>query len=235
VNNLDAVVAAAEIMQKLSIADCQIVVSNVEKVIYVLQPVSFKAPSAEEIIGTKPRGLLAECLEKKQVTRGIIPKSYFGVPLKNIACPIFDDDGQLLGACACGFSMETQESLHSTAHAIAATAEEITAATQELGATASYLAQELGKVRIGSESVLTKIKKTDDILKFISDVAANSNLLGLIAAAKPVISLPEIPFSLSAVRKDPICAWLACPDIIIPIACSACSREKCCPSSKCAK
>jgi len=182
VNNLDAVVAAAEIMQKLSIADCQIVVSNVEKVIYVLQPVSFKAPSAEEIIGTKPRGLLAECLEKKQVTRGIIPKSYFGVPLKNIACPIFDDDGQLLGACACGFSMETQESLHSTAHAIAATAEEITAATQELGATASYLAQELGKVRIGSESVLTKIKKTDDILKFISDVAANSNLLGLNAA-----------------------------------------------------
>jgi hypothetical protein len=179
---LDSVIAAAEIIQKISIVDCQIVISDTEKVLYVLSPSSFNAPPASAIIDKPPKGLMGECLEKRQEVRGIIPKSHFGVPVKVIVCPIFADHGQLLGACASASSMEAQDTLYTAAQTIAATVEEMTATTDELGATAAHLAQELSKVRSGSENVLAKINKTDDILKFVSDVAANSNLLGLNAA-----------------------------------------------------
>ncbi|MBP2653973.1 MAG: yfmS 10 [Firmicutes bacterium] len=178
---LESVIASAEVMQKLSIFDCEIIISDTEKIIYVLPAVAFKDPP-KDVLGTKPKGLMAECLQKKQVIKGIIPKDHFGVPVKLIATPIFSEDGTLLGACATGITLEAQDALHSVAATLASTVQELTATVYELGTTAGQLAGELSRVKTGSESVLGHIKKTDDILKFVSDVAANSNLLGLNAA-----------------------------------------------------
>lgn len=66
--------------------------------------------------------------------------------------------------------------------AIAATSEEMTATTQELAATATHLSSGLDDIESIGNSVINEVKKTDDILRFVSDVAANSNLLGLNAA-----------------------------------------------------
>jgi methyl-accepting chemotaxis protein len=44
------------------------------------------------------------------------------------------------------------------------------------------LANNLTKAKASGELVLSEIDKTDKILKFVSDVASNSNLLGLNAA-----------------------------------------------------
>jgi len=177
---LDAAVAAAEVMQKTSIFDCEIVICDTEKIIYALAS-QFKAPP-KDMIGKPPIGLLAECLSKKEVVKGIIPKEHFGVPAKLTVCPILDEDGALLGACASGVSLAAQESLHSVAETLAATSEELSGTVHELGNTAGRLAEELSGVKVGSEAVLEYIKKTDGILKFVSDIAANSNLLGLNAA-----------------------------------------------------
>jgi methyl-accepting chemotaxis protein len=51
-----------------------------------------------------------------------------------------------------------------------------------LAATATQLAQDLDSLKRAGEHVVGELRKTDDILKFVSDVAANSNLLGLNAA-----------------------------------------------------
>jgi methyl-accepting chemotaxis protein len=53
---------------------------------------------------------------------------------------------------------------------------------EKLASSANQLSDYLLNVRQGGENVLSWIYKTNDILKFISDVADNSNLLGLNAA-----------------------------------------------------
>ncbi|MBP2650448.1 MAG: yfmS 10 [Firmicutes bacterium] len=178
---LEAVIAAVEVMQKTSIFDCEIIISDTEKIVHVLPAIAFKEPP-KGIIGTPPKGLLAECLAKQEMVKGIIPKDHFGVPVKLLVCPIFDEQGKLVGACASGISLEAQDALHSVATTLAATSEEISTTVYDLGNTAGQLAEELSMVKGGSEAVLDHIKKTDGILKFVSEVAANSNLLGLNAA-----------------------------------------------------
>lgn len=112
----------------------------------------------------------------------IVPKEAFGFRWKTHNCPIFGEDGQVEGVIAVAVSLDGHDTLNSGAQAIAATTEEMTASTQELGANAVSLAKELEKAKTGGENVLARINRTDDILRFVSDVAANSNLLGLNAA-----------------------------------------------------
>jgi methyl-accepting chemotaxis protein len=78
--------------------------------------------------------------------------------------------------------LSTQNTLLETSQTIAATSEEITATTEELSASSVAFANDLEKLRIKGDDIMMKITHTDDILRFVNDVAANSNLLGLNAA-----------------------------------------------------
>jgi methyl-accepting chemotaxis protein len=117
----------------------------------------------------------------KSITK-IIPENVYGVKLRVIAAPIFEDDSTISGAVGVGTSMQLQDSLYNSAKLISSTAEQISATSQELASTAVQLAEDINKVKNGGETVLTDISKTDNILKFVSEVANNSNLLGLNAA-----------------------------------------------------
>jgi hypothetical protein len=179
---LDSVIDAAEIMQKSGTIDFCIVVCDKTKIVYILAPDSLKEMAKGAKVGDVPKGLLFECMETKQPVKGIIPKSHFGFAGRIAACPVFDDKDEIIGACCTSTSLKNQEVLNDTAQTIAATTEEMAATIEELGVTAAKLSDELGKVKIGSEIVIDKIKNTDNILKFVNNVAANSNLLGINAA-----------------------------------------------------
>ena len=58
----------------------------------------------------------------------------------------------------------------------------MTATTEEIAATATTLSNGLSEIDSIGEKVSLEVQKTDDILRFVSEVAANSNLLGLNAA-----------------------------------------------------
>ncbi len=129
-----------------------------------------------------PPGIGYQCLEAKQPVSEIIPKEILGMKVKVHCEPVFENDGPLLGIFSMTVSMENQDNVYAVAQTVAATADKIAATAQELGATAANLAAELSKIREGGHNVAMQINKTGDILKFVSDVAANSNLLGLNAA-----------------------------------------------------
>jgi len=183
-NNLEAAVASIDLIKRANPIDCIVIVCNREGILVGGSTNNFvKAPPAKIGEDKLPSQSAAyPCMEKCETIHYVLPKEVLGVKVKGNATPIFGDNGEVLGAMVITENMETQESLYSTAQSIAATSEEMSATTQELEASATNLADELNKVRTNSEVVLTKINKTDDILKFVSDVAANSNLLGLNAA-----------------------------------------------------
>lgn len=122
------------------------------------------------------------CLRQKSPLEMIVPKEICGFHWKTNMSPIFEDSGEISGVLTIATNLDNKDALLATAQVIAATSQEMSATTEELGTKAVQLASDLNTVRLGGESVLNKINRTGNILKFVSDVAENSNLLGLNAA-----------------------------------------------------
>jgi methyl-accepting chemotaxis protein len=178
---LETAIAAAELYRDLNAFDCSVLVANAEGIIvHYIEGHTFTANV--KIGSPAPGSSVKQCIATKQITRSLIPEHLYGVRLRSIIRPIIEDSGELSGVVGMAISLSTEDNLRNAAQNIAATTEEMTATAEEIAASASSLAEKLGKAESGTKSVLAEINKTDDILRFVSDVAANSNLLGLNAA-----------------------------------------------------
>jgi len=179
-SKLEAFIHVVEIVRELSVLDCAFAVFDPEgTVIHYTPGRSFDSKLKP---GDKGQGPVLNCIATRKIVRGFIPEAVYGFKMKSTIYPVFEDDGQFSGAIACATSLKTQDQLHGAARSIASTIAEMTATTEELAASAGMLSEDLVKVRLGSDRVLAEVGKTDDILRFVSDVAANSNLLGLNAS-----------------------------------------------------
>ncbi|WP_425441022.1 methyl-accepting chemotaxis protein [Sporomusa acidovorans] len=125
---------------------------------------------------------IQRCVSLKQKVSAVLPEHLYGVKLKIAVAPIIEEDGTVSGTIGIGISMKIQDSVHAASKSIAATAEQISSTAGELASTAVKLAENINKAKDVSQTVLGHIEKTDDILQFVSEVADNSNLLGLNAA-----------------------------------------------------
>jgi methyl-accepting chemotaxis protein len=175
------VVQVAELIQKMNAFDCSVTICDATgMIICYLSPVTFKLAL---LVGDKvsPTGALATCLNTGQRQQVTMQKELFGTAVKVITEPI-TDDGKLVGVVGLSINLSTQNTLRETSQTIAATSEEITATTEEIGAASALFAKDLEGLRIKGDSIMMKIMQTDSILRFVSDVAINSNLLGLNAA-----------------------------------------------------
>ena len=178
----DSLVKSAEVIQKIIPLDCCIMICNKDGLIVKFVGAESFDMNVREGSGVAKGGSLGECIATAKIVHKAIPKEAYNVPIKAIAVPIFDNNNVLIGGIATGISLANQEALLDSAQIIAATSEEMTATTQELAATATHLSSGLDDIQSIGNSVINEVKKTDDILRFVSDVAANSNLLGLNAA-----------------------------------------------------
>ena len=177
----DSLVKSAEVIQKIIPLDCCIMICNKEGLIVKFVGAESFDMNVRAGSGVAKGGSLGECIATAKIVHKTIPKEAYNVPIKAIAVPIFDNN-ILIGGIATGISLANQEALLDSAQIIATTSEEMTATTQELAATATHLSSGLDDIQSIGNSVINEVKKTDDILRFVSDVAENSNLLGLNAA-----------------------------------------------------
>ncbi|MBP2650907.1 MAG: yfmS 10 [Firmicutes bacterium] len=186
-NKLESLAASADVMVAANPHSCGITIVSKDGLIQYSKQADFVPGENPFKVGERhsfpPNNGIGQCINsQKPIYETVKKDDRLPVSFKANCMPVFADDGEFLGVFNILVSYEAQDNLYAAAQNIAATTEEMAATTNELGDTALKLAQELGKVKVGGESVLTKINKTDDILKFVSDVAANSNLLGLNAA-----------------------------------------------------
>ncbi|HMM20732.1 MAG TPA: methyl-accepting chemotaxis protein [Selenomonadales bacterium] len=178
---LQSTIDVAAEYQKINPLDCCIMICDIRGIVVKYVPAKTFQMAVREGEPAASGGTLDECLKTQKEIHRVLPKELYGVVVKAISVPIYED-GHLVGAMATGVSLAAQQTLHEAAQTIAATSQEMTATTEELAATATQLAQDLDGMRLRGTRVLGELKKTDDILRFVSDVAANSNLLGLNAA-----------------------------------------------------
>lgn len=180
-SQLEALIDNAELFQKLTPLDCCVMICNAEGII--VKFISPKSFSMNVTVGSKvsPNGAIGESLATGKEVAKILPKEMYGLPIKAVSSPLYENN-ELIGAIATATSLSSQQSLQEAVQTIASTSEQITATAQEVAAAACTLSENLSSLRASGESVLHEIQKTDDILRFVSDVASNSNLLGLNAA-----------------------------------------------------
>lgn len=178
---INSLVDCADIIQKLMPLDCYITITDPEgTILKFVPPKSFQL---QVKIGDKvhPAGSIAETLRTGQDVYKILPPEQYGVPVKAISA-LVTHDGKLEGAIALGMSLETQQTLHGTVANLITIAGQLGSATQELAGSSARLAEDLGGLKAKSEQMLERIQKTEEIAGFVSEIANNSNLLGLNAA-----------------------------------------------------
>ncbi|CVK19367.1 methyl-accepting chemotaxis protein [Sporomusa sphaeroides] len=178
---LEDVIEAADIFRELNVFDCSVMVCDTEGRILHYSPA--ETFYAEVKIGEIAKGgAMLECIKTRKKVVASLPKAIYGIPCKAIVRPIFDENQQFIGIVGAAISMHTHEILQNAAQTIAATSQQLSATVENLTTTAGQLSGDLAQVRLDGEKVLADIHKTTDILRFVSDIAANSNLLGLNAA-----------------------------------------------------
>lgn len=180
-NKLQSIIHVAEIIQKLNVFDCSVTICDMTgTIIHYLSPATFELRLVE---GDKisPNGALAACLNTGRRQQVFMQKELFGTAVKVVVEPIYDE-GKMVGIVGLAINLSTHNTLRETSQTLAAASEEITATTEELSAASVSFANDLEKLRIKGDGIMAKIAHTDDILRFVSDVASNSNLLGLNAA-----------------------------------------------------
>lgn len=180
-NKLASIIDSAATYQRMMPMDVCVMVCNAEGKIVKFLPAKTFDMRIREGEQVADKGTLAECLRTKKEVHRVISQEVYGVLVKAVAVPVIED-GALIGASAYGMGLKMEETLHEAARNIADTSEQITATAEELASAASELAQELENLKSAGQKVLGDLAKTDEILKFVSDVSANSNLLGLNAA-----------------------------------------------------
>ena len=178
---LSSVVKAVPFFKMIFPFDCMIAVSDREKFVFYLPGIKMRTESPVGQPLQEGDGLW-EAVNKKEVHVNVVPREVWGFPFKNISAPLTDEDGRVVGAIGVGYSLENQEMLQETTQTIASSSQEILASSEELSANAETLHTRLEELRRASDTMLKGLEKTNHILTFIKDVAANTNLLGLNAA-----------------------------------------------------
>jgi hypothetical protein len=178
---LESVMMAAKYYQQISPSDAGAEICDAEgTIVQFLEPKTYhyKRNIGEKLTEKDP---MLQVLKTQQPLQVVVSPEVYGMAIKIKMTPIFDQ-GKLVGALGMGFSLNRQEKLEAASQSISATSQQLAATSEKLAEHAENLAKNLENIRSGGEKISAEVKNTDEILKFVSDVAANSNLLGLNAA-----------------------------------------------------
>ncbi|BCZ46460.1 hypothetical protein psyc5s11_25270 [Clostridium gelidum] len=170
-----------ELFKKLNPLDCAIIITDDKGTI--LEYVKGKTFNLNIVVNSKvsQAGSVAKCLNTGKEFHISLPSEVYGIPIRAIAIPIFDNN-KLIGAISTCTTLIAQETLQNVSQNIASTAEEITATTEEVASSAMSLSENLENLKDKTQDVVNEIKGTENILSFINTIASNTNLLGLNAA-----------------------------------------------------
>jgi len=179
---LESLIKAAPYFQKVFPIDNMVGITDTKKFLNLVPGSTIKMPVDVIGMALPPGDAITEAVRTGQPTSITVPAEVFGFAFKAVGIPIKDARGQVIGGLGLGIGLQNQNALLDAVQSVAAASQQITATSEELTSTAVKLASSLTGIKDMGEKVLDSLKQTDDILKFINDVSANSNLLGLNAA-----------------------------------------------------
>ncbi|PSB69464.1 chemotaxis protein [Bacillus sp. LNXM12-2] len=178
---LQSIVTAAPYMMQILKNEVTMGIIDREKFLLYLpsKDVDFQIRAGEHI---KPDDLNMKKALRGETSSMFVPESVYGVPLNAMGLPIFDENGQVIGALALGFPLKNQieleaymeslndiiQSIQEKVHVVAAHSEELSATSEEM--------------TLQTQQTLESSKQTADITKMIKGISKQTSLLGLNAS-----------------------------------------------------
>lgn len=130
-----------------------------------------------------PKDLIAyECMEKGVSIEKVTPKEAIGVPLKTLAIPIFDDRHNVIGSVTIAKSLYLQEEIQEHTNTMFKSIQQLSTAVLEVSSNVQEVATQTNDILDEIVNTNEKAKGTNEIANIISNVAKQTNLLGLNAS-----------------------------------------------------
>ncbi|AOR24355.1 methyl-accepting chemotaxis protein [Clostridium taeniosporum] len=155
-------------------------ISNTENFLLVKESENLKMNSKTG--DTIPEGCAADvCLKAKKQVSVMVPENVFGVPLKTIAIPVFENN-EMAGTIVIGMSVERKEKMVHMSNNLSESLEQIGSNLFDMSSGLQKISETNTDIEKFIEITNDNYKKTDDVLKFIESIAKQTNMLGLNAA-----------------------------------------------------
>lgn len=155
-------------------------ISNTKKFLLVQDSDNLKM--ASKTGDSIPAGCAADvCLKEKKPISIIVPENVFGVPLKTMAVPVFED-GIIQGTMVIGMSLSKKERISNLSNTLSSSLSEISSNLFEMVSGVQKISETNSAIQNSIQKTNNNAKKTDEVIGFIGGIAKQTNLLGLNAA-----------------------------------------------------
>lgn len=177
---LDSFVRVAPYINELTMEDIGVTVSDTEKYLTFVR--GKQVPQLVNEGEPIPEGtVVGECIKTGKKVFKKVSAEVFGFPYVAYGIPVIENN-KLVGAVSFVISIDRQDKLLALAEELSSGLEELTQSSQQIDSGAEKLSGISKKLSEKSEESYSHIDESDGILRFINDVAKQTNLLGLNAA-----------------------------------------------------
>ncbi|GAA0790025.1 methyl-accepting chemotaxis protein [Hathewaya limosa] len=129
-----------------------------------------------------PKGCAAyECLKAKKSISIIVPEEVFGTSIKAIGVPV-KEDGQVVGTIVIAKSLKRKNKLQNLTNNLSDSLQQIALSIGEINKGVQSVSASNSTILENVDKTYEEAQNTDDVLKFIENIARQTNLLGLNAA-----------------------------------------------------
>lgn len=178
---LNKYVDLASFINDFTEEDLAVAISDTEKVIKCVAGEKAFLRVEEGQLLTKDLALFQSMKQRKKITVSI-PKEVHGEPMTATSIPIEDEDGEIIGAIATVKNISDKEELYDIIKTLANSLSEMSKTTTQISTSAEKIAYSGDEIISYVDNTITKARETDQVVRFVQQVAKQTNLLGLNAA-----------------------------------------------------
>jgi len=161
--------------------DLSVVVTDREKVLKYVHgdTLNFGIKAGDRI---DRQTVMFQAMDKgKKMTR-VIPKERFGKYVAATATPIKNKNGEIIGSISTAKNVNDQKELSNIIEILANSLEEMGMSTTQISSNAQEIACSSEGMIDTVNSLLLRVKETDQVVNFVKQISTQTNLLGLNAS-----------------------------------------------------
>ena len=178
---LEAIVKLVPFMKELYPQDIVMGVVDTEKYLIYERGATFDL-GIKTGDPVKPGSAVHKAMTQKERIITTLSKDVWGVPVKGIAIPVFDEADSVIGAIAVILSMENQDRLQEVIEQFTLAFEHVNSSVQDISTGSQNLARIGANLADTTHNTKDNIRKTDEIIQLIREIASQTRMLGLNAA-----------------------------------------------------
>jgi Methyl-accepting chemotaxis protein (MCP) signalling domain len=176
-NMLDYYISIAPHFRNLVVEDCHFTVADRERFLISIPGQTLKM-AIEEGDVVREGSVTAQAIKEKRRIVKEGNRELYGIAHIAVCTPILENH-KVIGCISIGYSKERENELFQMAETLTVMIEQMSAGAQAIASGSLYLADAHQQLSHASESIKDKMKVISEMNRFTTEIAAQTNLIGL--------------------------------------------------------